>query len=280
MPELPEVETIVRAIRSRLVGLRILAFRSLWPRKVQPSAAAVSRGLAGRKIYSVTRRAKYIILGLDNDTILLLHLGMSGRLEWSIRGLDASREAPRFVRAVFSLSSGDQLLFCDARKFGRIRLGKNFPETFRHLGREPLARDFTTRVFQGLLRGKSRRLKDLLLDQSVVAGLGNIYTDEALFLAGLSPLRRANTLSTAETQTLRSSIRRVLRLGIRRNGASIDWIYPGGRMQEELCVYGRTGLPCPRCGRPVLYLKVGGRGTHICARCQPAPRRRRKAATF
>lgn len=263
MPELPEVETIARQFRTPLLGRRIVAFESRWPRQASPSVAGVRRGVVGRTIASLGRRAKFLVFALDDGAALLVHLRMSGRLEW----LNGSPE-PAHVRAVWTLDDQRRFALCDARKFGRIVYAADPAAATRGLGVEPLERSFTPRRLAELLRGRSRRLKPLLLDQTLIAGLGNIYTDEALFRAGLHPLARSDRLADAECGALHEAIRFVLRQGIRHNGTSIDWIYPDGRMQEHLFVYGRTGEPCRRCGTAIEALRVGQRGTHVCPRCQ------------
>jgi formamidopyrimidine-DNA glycosylase len=267
MPELPEVETIVRKFRSRLQGRRIVDFRSRWRRQVSPNAAAVRRALVGRKVTRLSRRGKFIVLDLDRGGFLLVHLRMSGRFEWT----NGQKGHATHVRAVWSFEDGHRLLFCDPRKFGRIVHTRNLADATAGLGIEPLGRQFTIGVLENLLHGRSRRLKPLLLDQSVIAGLGNIYTDEALFRAGLHPLMPANRLAREQVARLHMAIRDTLREGIRRNGTSIDWIYPEGRMQDYLRIYGRTGETCHVCQTPIEWIRVGQRGTHICPRCQPEP---------
>ena len=159
--------------------------------------------------------------------------------------------------------------FCDARKFGRIQHTTDLAAATADLGIEPLGRGFTLGALRGRLDGRARRLKPLLLDQTVIAGLGNIYTDEALFRARLHPLTPGNRLKPGDVAALHRSIRAVLREAIRYHGTSIDWIYPGGWMQKRLRVYGRAGEPCRSCRTPIAYLRVAQRGTHICPRCQP-----------
>ena len=332
MPELPEVETIVRTHRPRLEGRQIRAFASTWPKGVLPSIGAVRRAIVGRTITRLTRRAKFIVFHLspadasnaavpwasaacpcygqhgqpsvthgtraqrasDSPSFLLIHLRMSGRFEWASRppekGTGSERDAtdddenaasrgacplfgrtPSHIRATFDLDDGQRLLFCDARKFGRIIFTRDFPAATAGLGPEPLDRSFTPRVLANLLRTRRRQLKPLLLDQSVLAGLGNIYTDEALFRAGLHPAAKSDRLTDSQIRALHSAIRAVLREAIRRHGTTIDWIYPGGWMQKHLRVYGRTGEPCRRCQTPIVALRLAQRGTHICPRCQPLP---------
>ncbi len=269
MPELPEVETIVRNCRPRLVGRRITAFAAQVPKQVAPSVARVRQALRGRTVTGVARRAKYIVLHLDGGDALLVHLRMSGRLEWAAD----HAKPPRHVRASWNLDDGSRLLFCDARKFGRIVYTRDLAAVTADLGPEPLAPEFTAAALGRLLRGRRRQLKPLLLDQRIIGGLGNIYTDEALFRAGLHPQTLSHRLSTIQVRRLHTAIRSVLRLAIRNHGTTIDWIYPGGWMQRRLLVYGRDGEPCRRCGTPIQRLRLGQRGTHVCPRCQPRPRR-------
>jgi len=166
------------------------------------------------------------------------------------------------------LGAGRTLLFCDARKFGRLLHAVEPAAALAHLGPEPLARDFSAARLHVMLSARRRMLKPLLMDQTFLAGLGNIYTDEALFRARLHPERSAASLHRAEAARLHRAIRAVLRRGIAENGTSLDWIYPGGRMQDYLEVYGRAGRPCPACGRPIERILVGQRSTHLCPACQ------------
>ena len=276
MPELPEVETFVRRFRPLVKGRRITAFTSRWPKQASPSVAKVRRAIVGRTVRRLDRRGKYLVFQLDPPGFLLVHLGMSGRLEWSAdyKGTHRSRSGlgysePPHVRSVWAFDDGNRLLFCDPRKFGRIRYADDLAAATARLGIEPLSRRFTATALEKLLRGRARQLKPLLLDQSMIAGLGNIYSDEALFRAGLHPLTPSNRLHKRQTAALRDAIRSVLHEAIRCHGTSFDWIYPGGWMQRRLCVYGRTGEPCRRCGTPIKRLRVAQRGTHICPSCQP-----------
>lgn len=308
---MPEVETIVRAYRSRLEGRRITRFVSRWARQAQPSVPAVRRGIVGNWIAALGRRGKYIAVELHSAgdghaqaslpvapdleldkhgrslpvapgpraearargslmepavqvAYLLIHLRMSGRFEWAA---EHERE-PAHVRATFDLDDGNRLLFCDARKFGKIIFTRDLEAATGHLGLEPLERGFTAARLERLLRGRARQLKPLLLEQSVVAGLGNIYTDEALFEARLHPAMRCDRLGRDQIRALCDAIRRVLRKAIRCHGTTIDWIYPGGWMQRHLKVYGRAGLPCRRCRTPIEGLRIAQRGTCICPKCQ------------
>ncbi|MFH1747349.1 MAG: DNA-formamidopyrimidine glycosylase [Planctomycetota bacterium] len=278
MPELPEVETIVRRYRRLVVNRRIVAFRSRWARQVTPSVARVKRAIVGRTVVKLSRRAKYIVFHLDQNGYLLVHLRMSGRLEWAA---DHATEPPH-VRAYWDFNDGNRLLFCDSRKFGRIVHGTDLKDLTRNLGPEPLERRFTADCLARILAGRSRQIKPLLLDQSIIVGLGNIYADEALHRAGIHPVTRADRLNPRQIAALHESIRYILRKGIRHSGTTFDWIYPSGGMQKHLSVYGRTDEPCPTCNTPIEYLRVAQRGTHICPRCQPVDgvrQRRRKAAS-
>ena len=256
---------MVRNFRPKLEGRTIVGFESRWKKHVSPGFHAVRRKLVGQQIERLTRRGKYIVMNFAGAGFLLTHLRMSGRLEW---GPEHERE-PAHVRAIWQLDGGENLLFCDARKFGRIVYTDNFAAATAGLGPEPLDRGFTVPRLAEILRRRSRQLKPLLLDQSVIAGLGNIYTDESLHRAGLHPLTRSHVLSDVQIEALHEAIRFVLRKAIRYHGTSIDWIYPGGWMQEHLTVYGRDGETCRACGTTVVRLTVGQRGTHICPSCQP-----------
>lgn len=270
MPELPEVETTVKKLRGRLRGRRIKRFRATWPRQVSPSIAGVRRAVVGRTIERLSRRGKYIVFHLDDGSVLLVHLGMSGSL--SLDEKDAAH-----VRAVWELDNGSRLLFSDARKFGRIRAAKNLGEALCSLGLEPLSKRFTVPALRKALSSHSRQLKPLLLDQSVVCGLGNIYADESLYRARLHPLTLADSLTPAEVKRLHRAIVDTLRRAIRLSGTSFDWAYRGGRMQDELLAYGRTGESCRRCKRKIARILVGQRSTHFCPRCQPAPQEKSRS---
>lgn len=267
MPELPEVETVVRLHRDLVVGRTIHAFVSRWPRQLTPGPAAFKRAVVSRRISHLGRRAKWIVANLDGGGHLLIHLRMSGRLEW--RKDAASRPEPAHARAYFDFDNGSRLYFCDARKFGRLMFLADLKVLDAELGVEPLGAEFTVKKLADLLSARRRALKPLLLDQRIIAGVGNIYADESLFRAGLHPLRHASRLKSAEVQRLHAAIVQVLTLGIQHNGTMIDWIYPDGNMQDHLQVYGRTGKPCLACGTPIVGLRVGQRGTHVCPQCQP-----------
>ena len=264
MPELPEVETIARNLKPNLIGRTILSANLRWSRTLAaPSPKKFREQITGQKILDVGRRAKYLIIKLASAH-LLIHLRMSGDLL-----LRDSRGKPeKHDRLVIQLSGDRSLAFNDTRKFGRIWLTTEPNRIFDQLGPEPLSRDFTPQWLHGALRKKHRRLKPLLLDQSFVAGLGNIYTDESLNIARLHPLRESSSLTLKQAEALHEAIRMVLNEGIRRNGASIDWVYRGGEFQNYFRVYDREGKPCPRCKTKIKRITVGQRGTHFCPNCQ------------
>jgi formamidopyrimidine-DNA glycosylase len=180
-------------------------------------------------------------------------------------------DAPRgrYDHTIFKLDSGWQLRFSDARKFGRVYLVSDSAQILDGLGPEPLSRQFDPATLAGILRSRSRALKPMLIDQSVIAGIGNIYADEALHRAKLHPLRRSDSLTTAEIRSLWNGICSALKQGIRHGGASIDWVYRGGDFQNHFRVYGRAGEPCPVCMTSIERIVVGQRGTHLCPECQP-----------
>jgi formamidopyrimidine-DNA glycosylase len=264
MPELPEVETIARKLAPDLVGKSIKEADLRWARTLAtPSSRKFKEQIRGQRIKGVTRRAKYFILQLS-DYQLLVHLRMSGDL--FVR--NGKIKAGKHDRVIIKLSGNKSLVFNDTRKFGRVWLTANPEEILGKLGPEPLERGFTPKRLYELLRKRHRQLKPLLLDQTFLAGLGNIYTDEALHIAKLHPLEISDSISEKQAKALHEAIRKVLKEGILRNGASIDWIYRGGEYQHYFRVYDRAGEPCNVCGTPIQRLVVGQRGTHICPNCQ------------
>lgn len=271
MPELPEVETIVRALQNggrngpALPGQRVESVRLLWQRTLaEPGEAEFLTRLPGQTVQRISRRAKLIQIQLDRDT-LLVHLRMSGDLRVE------PDDAPPALhdRLLIRFASGLRLAFNDTRKFGRAWLVSDPAVLTAAYGPEPLDEAFTPADFYSRLHATRRQLKPLLLDQGFLAGLGNIYTDEALHLAGLHPLTTSDRLDEADAARLLEAIRSVLNEGIRRNGASIDWVYRGGDFQNYFRVYGRTGQPCPVCGTPIQRTVIGQRSSHFCPVCQP-----------
>jgi len=264
MPELPEVETIARTLRPVLLGKTILSADLRWPRTLAaPSPAAFKKRLKGQRIESISRRAKFLDLQLS-DWHLLIHLRMSGDLLVVLGGYQPAKHD----RLIVQLSEDTSLIFSDPRKFGRVWLVDDPAEIFGDLGPEPLSEAFTPDSLYSALRLRRRQLKPLLLDQAFLAGLGNIYTDEALHLAKLHPLSPSDLVTRKQAKGLWQAIREVLEEGVRRNGASIDWVYRGGDFQNHFRVYGRTGEPCPACETMIERITVGQRGTHFCPHCQ------------
>ena len=270
MPELPEVETIRQKLRSgsagvpSLVGQRIQGVSLRWPRHiVKPSVPTFRKRIRGRTVQDVDRRGKFILIPLDERT-LAIHLMMSGDL----RMADSDSPRGKFDHTVFKFESGWQLRFSDSRKFGRVFLMKDSAELLGKLGPEPLADNFNPEDLAQILSEHRRALKPLLLDQTAIAGLGNIYTDEALHRAKIHPLRQSNSLNSEEVRALWDGIREALQSGLHHNGASIDWIYRGGEFQNYFRAYGRGGEPCPECGTEILRSVVGQRGTYFCPSCQ------------
>ncbi len=278
MPELPEVEYVARQLRDEIIGRRITGVEVLWPPAISGmDPAEFAARVTGRAIVGVDRRAKYLALDLDDAQALTIHRRMSGNIIFTGPG-----ERDPYARVIFTLDDDRRLVFSDPRKFGRIVLTSRdqLPALFSALGPEPLAADFTPAVLARQLAGRNRALKTLLLDQSVVAGLGNIYADEALFRAGLHPLRPGGSLTPAEVAALHAAIQETLRLGIEHGGTTFgrhrDAFNEAGRNLDYLNVYRRTGEACPRCGTPIARTVVAQRGTHFCPRCQRLPKGSRK----
>jgi formamidopyrimidine-DNA glycosylase len=270
MPELPEVETIASNLRRggegvpSLVGCCIQSACTLWPRTLANlTPEELDRRAAGQEVLDIRRRGKFLVFELSRD-FLLIHLRMSGDLLVE----PAATPPAKHHRLLIQFDNGWRLAFNDTRKFGRVWLTGQLENVLGALGPEPLDENYTLSDFCRDLAKHKRQIKPLLLDQSFLAGLGNIYADESLNLARIHPLQRADRLTKAEARRLLASIRSVLAEGIRRNGASIDWVYRGGDFQNHFRVYQRTGQPCPRCGTPVERIVVGQRGTHFCPQCQ------------
>jgi formamidopyrimidine-DNA glycosylase len=271
MPELPEVETVVRSLRAPLTGRTITGVWLDWPNSlVFPTPAELPAQITGQTFRQLGRRGKYILCELDSAT-LIIHLKMTGRLY--VAPDDAQHDADRWVHFRFQLDNGHQLRFSDSRKFGRVYLTPDPGWVIGKLGPEPLDDTFTLDVFRDRLANRSGVLKPLLLNQSFVAGIGNIYADEALFRAGIHPLRRADSLNADEQARLYESIRAALAAGIQHEGASINWYRKPdgskGESQKHFYAYGRTGSPCRTCGTPINRIVVGQRATHYCPICQP-----------
>lgn len=277
MPELPEVETIVRLLRPKVVGRTVTGVHVEWMRTLGGvSKRRFRAGVVGAEVLAIRRRAKYLLFDLHRGgraRVLVGHLRMSGRFHVVPQHADPEP----WSRVRLDLSDGYALVFVDVRKFGRLVLAKDEGQVLPPLGPEPLGADFTEEWFRQALGQRRRMLKPLLLDQSFLAGLGNIYVDEALFQSRLHPRRRSDRVPAARVAVLHAAIRATLADAIEREGSSFDGFYrtpegQPGRYQHQFLVYGRAGDPCRRCGRKITKLVVGQRGTHVCTRCQPVPR--------
>jgi formamidopyrimidine-DNA glycosylase len=276
MPELPEVENIVRDLKPQLVGRRIVAVQVFWPRTVHClTPDAFAQALAGRQITTADRRGKYLLFPLDNGQTLMLHLRMTGQLR--MMPADAPRDSHTHV--VFELHTGERLHYRDMRKFGRFYLVDDPQAILSNLGPEPLSEDFTPIDLCNAIQGRRASIKSLLLDQKVVAGLGNIYADEALFLAAIDPRRPGSSLTLADCSRLHASIRLTLAQAVREGGSTLGGsalsnyrrpVGVQGEYQERHRVFRRTGEPCPVCGTPIERIKLAQRSTHFCPTCQPS----------
>ena len=280
MPELPEVETVARGLRAVLPGRRILSV-SLGKTDFIDDPAALEQTLAGCRIIAVRRHGKFLVLDLESANAddarpsLLIHLGMTGQL------VVCPSEAPvvPHTHVFLALDDGRELRYTDIRRFGRMRIVHDgeHESTLTELSLDPL--EATEEEFSAKLRGRRARIKALLLDQRVLRGMGNIYTDESLWRARIHPARLGSTLKPYELRNLHRAIRAVLLEAIRLRGSSIsDYVDSEGRRGEFQLrhrVYRRTGKKCFRCGTKIRRAIVAGRGTHFCPRCQPAPRLRR-----
>jgi len=274
MPELPEVQTIVNDLNAaNLKGKTITSAKVFWPRTIaEPSFRLFCRRINGLHLSSIWRRGKYIVFDLTDDATLLMHLRMSGRLHL------VSPDEPRnkHEHVVLGFEDGRQLRFHDPRKFGRLHLVKDPQRILGRLGLEPLDIGFTAKIFAERLKQRKRRLKPLLLDQAFIAGLGNIYVDEALWDAKLHPNRVAANLAMSEIKALHRAIPRVLKRGLKNLGTSLGTGKTNfysvarhqGRNKAQLKVFRRTGLPCPCCKTSIERIIVAQRSTHICNNCQ------------
>jgi len=278
VPELPEVETVRRDLQRLTLGLRILAVEVLLPRTVAyPGKEEFEQGLAGTCLTQWQRRGKYLLGSLDSGAVLGVHLRMTGQLLW----VQGSVPLPIHTRIRMRLEQGWELRFVDPRTFGQMWLvpAGVEPETvipaLQSLGPEPLSPAFSEAYFQAALQKSRRPIKTALLDQGLVAGVGNIYADEALFLSGIHPLTPASQLSDAAKSRLRQALIEVLGVGLEQRGTTLrdyrDLRGLNGNYQGQAWVYGREGDPCRLCGTPIQRIKLAGRSAHFCPRCQPPP---------
>ena len=284
MPELPEVETVARDLRRHLLpdgggsGPVVVYVRVAWPGTLRAGdPPGFTASVTGHRIEGVGRRGKLLILDLDGGASLTVHLKMTGQLFV----VPATQPVDPYERLAFSLDDGREIRFRDIRKFGRVGLYAAADRPFADIGPEPLDPRFTLRAFRARLRGRRARLKPLLVDQSFIDGVGNIYADEALWRSRIHPLRSAASLRPHDERALYRDMLEILAVAVERRGSSIDdYTAPDGdgEMQEHLDVYQRTGLPCRRCGRPIRRIVIGIRATHFCSFCQRLPAGERPAA--
>ncbi|HEX2234528.1 MAG TPA: bifunctional DNA-formamidopyrimidine glycosylase/DNA-(apurinic or apyrimidinic site) lyase [Thermoleophilaceae bacterium] len=276
MPELPEVETIRRQLAPHLEGRRLEALEVVDPRWCEPAEpSALEDAASGRRIERIWRRGKYLVVELDGDVHLVMHLRMTGNLLLSGDGADRP-----YLRARLRLDSGDSVLFVDVRRFGTgvVLLGSDARDAYfdARLGVEPLSPGFTAEALRAQALGRRQPVKAFLLTQERLAGVGNIYADEALFRARIHPLRPVGTLRRPQIEALREAVVEALEAGIDAKGATIDDFRNAdgaeGRFQDQFLVYGRADEPCVRCGGPIRKLRAAGRGTYVCERCQRKPR--------
>src|SRR5919197_4762327 len=275
MPELPEVETIRRQLAPALEGRRLEELEVLDPRWCEPAEpAALEDAVRGRRIERVSRRGKYLVLELACDVHLAMHLRMTGTL------LLVHEDERPHLRARMVLEGGKRLRFADVRRFGTgvVLLGSEARDAYfdARLGVEPLDPDFTAEALRALARGRRAPVKAFLLTQERIAGVGNIYADEALFRARIHPLRPVGTLRRPQLEALRDGVVESLEAGIDARGATIDDFRNAdgarGSFPDRFLVHRREGGPCPRCGAPIRKFRAAGRGTYACERCQPRPR--------
>ncbi len=272
MPELPEVETIVNDLRPSLKDRSFADITILWPRMVlQPSAEELRRRLPGQVIKDIGRRGKYLIFRLASGEALIMHLRMTGSLLLKRKG-DKHPVSSPYITAIFRLDNGTELVFTDRRKLGTVSLVKDESELNEKLGPEPLDPDFTPQVLAKRLSSRKAPIKAVLCDQEVIAGIGNMYADEALFFARIHPLREANSLSHGEIKSLHKAIRQVLMRAISNGGASIsDYRRPTGEkgtQQYDFYAAHRGGQTCKVCATPIERITVRNRGTYFCPKCQ------------
>ena len=274
MPELPEVQTVVNDLNAAgLEGAVIIAARIFWPRTIAtPGVRSFYRQIKGKKISAIWRRGKFLVFDFSGGHHMMIHLRMSGRIHL----VSSDAERLKHEHAIIIFKDGRQLRFHDTRKFGRIYLVKDPEKILGKLGVEPLAPAFTAKSLINKMKVRKRLLKPLLLDQSFIAGLGNIYVDEALWEAKIHPCRIASTLSDAEIKRLHRTIPRVLKRGLKNLGTSLGTGKANfysvarrkGRNTDELKVFRRSGMPCPRCKATIERIIVGQRSTHLCRKCQ------------
>ena len=276
MPELPEVETVRNELLPHVIGRRITGVTLVWEGIVkEPTVEEFLSRVVGQKIKGITRRGKYLMFHLGSGEYLVIHLRMTGSLIVS----PSSQEPPRFCRAIIHLDNETSIFFRDPRKFGVMRLANDTSEIEAKLGPEPLEEGFTTEVLTGILAGRKAPIKALLLDQKLIAGIGNMYADETLYATRLNPWQPGGSLSRKEIARLHNEIRRILWAAIENKGASVDTYFrpdgsEGSAHYEFKVAHGLGGKTCSVCGGLIERGLVGNRGTYFCPRCQPLKRRK------
>ena len=271
MPELPEVENVRRTLAPHLLGRKIVNVEIYLDRIIKhPSVKAFCEGVKGSTVNNILRRGKYLIFSFDNDKLLIVHLRMTGALLAS-----ESDEPPAYAKIKFELSDGNYLWYTDIRTFGTLHLvnkGENIVKGLANLGPEPNKEQLKVAYLKEAFGKKKAPIKSVLLDQTVIAGLGNIYVDEALAMAGIRPDRKANELNEKEIKKVHKAIISVIEQGIVNGGTSFRDYTDGegnkGSNQDYLLAYGKYGKPCDKCGTIIEYTKIGGRGTSFCPKCQ------------
>ncbi len=279
MPELPEVEYVARQLRQTLIGRRIAAVQVNWARAIgHPDVETFCAQLAGAQVSRIDRRAKLLLVFLNGGQALVVHRRMTGNLllfPAAPEGTSWSELSDPYCRVAFLLDDGRRVVFSDPRKFGRMALytADELKTALGGFGLEPLSEEFTAEALSRLLKSHARQIKPFLLDQTAIAGIGNIYADESLFRAGIHPLRRTDTLTSEEVGRLHEAIRSVLEKGIAHGGTTFsrhqDVWGESGRNRAHLLVYQHEGTPCSRCGTTIVRKVVAQRGTHFCPQCQP-----------
>ncbi len=274
MPELPEVQTIVNDLnQAEVCGKTIIKVEVNYPKTITAMTVEnFQEWLTGQKFKTISRRAKYIIFNINNERILLVHLRMTGKFLIQ----KSSEKIHKHERVSIHLDNGYKLSFLDTRKFARFFPTNDPEKKLKHLGPEPLDSSLTTAHFRKMILASGKKLKPLLLDQSFIAGLGNIYTDEALWTANLHPEKIAMNISKSESDLLLESIRKVLLNGLKNNGTSLgdgagnftSLNGASGDNKSSLMVYHRTGKPCKRCNTPIARTIIAQRSTHYCPKCQ------------
>ncbi len=264
MPELPEVQFTIENITPQISSNTIVAAAILHSKVCQPEPAQFIEILENRRIIGLSRHGKWIIFQLEPPLTMLLHLRMSGRLFVQ----NTQDVLPKYCVAALHLDGGHTLVFSDMRKFGRMLLLENTADFLKKIGPDALSPAFTKEYFYSGLKGTRQKIKPLLLSQRLVAGLGNIYTDEACFAAAIHPAQNAGALNTAEIYRLYFEIKRILQAAIAFGGTSFDAVWAGGGYQKQLQVFHRQGKACPRCGSKIEKIKLAGRSTHFCPKCQ------------